>query len=263
MSDELIRVEGLVCGYRGHAVLKDLSFSIGRGELVCLLGPNGVGKTTLFKTLMGLLPALAGRILIEGEEIGNWSRQRLALAIGYVPQAHQPPFPFRVLDVVATGRAAHIGLFASPGREDLDIARQSLETLGIQRLAERIYTQISGGERQLVLIARALAQQAKLLVMDEPTSNLDFGNQVRVLAHIRDIVERDGLSVLLTTHHPDHALQHGSRVLALDSGQRLGEGRPEEVITADYMRSSYRVETEIATAGEHRARVCLPIWKRA
>lgn len=263
MSDELIRVEKLCCGYRGHAVLSELSFSIKRGELVCLLGPNGVGKTTLFKTLMGLLPRLAGRILIGGEEIGSWSRQRLALAIGYVPQAHQPPFPFRVLDVVATGRAAHLGLFASPSREDIAIARHCLETLGIVWLAERIYTQISGGERQLVLIARALAQQAKLLVMDEPTSNLDFGNQVRVLAHIRGIVERDGLSVLLTTHHPDHALQHGTRVLALAPDRQLSEGRPEELITADYMRRSYLVETEIAVAGEHGTRVCLPLWESA
>jgi iron complex transport system ATP-binding protein len=152
-----LAAENLGFGYRGRRVGSGVSLDLRAGEVLCLLGPNGGGKTTLLKTMLGLVPALDGTIRLDGEDLTSWSRKRLARVVGYVPQAHAAFFPFTVLDVVMMGRSAHIGLFSAPSRSDREIARRALGTLGISHLEERIYTEISGGERQLVLIARALA----------------------------------------------------------------------------------------------------------
>jgi len=261
MVQTLLELKNLGCGYGQRTVLGDISFTLDRGELLCLLGPNGVGKTTLFKTILGLLPARSGEIRFDGEPIGSWPRRRLAQWVGYVPQAHTPPFPFVVRDVVAMGRTAHLGLYASPGAEDRKIATAALDTLGIAALGAATYTEISGGQRQLVLIARALAQQPKVLVMDEPTSSLDYGNQLKVLAHVRRIVAEQDMSVILTTHHPNHALLHATRVLVLDKETRCTVGTPAEVITEHYLRETYDVATEIHDISHRngrRSRWCVP-----
>ncbi len=257
----MLEIHNLSCGYGRRTVLNGISFDLAAGELLCLLGPNGVGKTTLFKTLLGLLPAHGGEIRLDGQPLGHWSRRRFARQVGYVPQAHTPPFPFKVRQVVAMGRTAHLAAFASPDHVDLDIAESALETLGIAALAEATYTEISGGERQLVLIARALAQQPRLLIMDEPTANLDYGNQLRVMAHVRRIVDTQGLGVILTTHDPNQALLHATRALVLERDRRYSVGTPAEVITAEYLRRTYGVETEILdltrSPGTPR-RICVP-----
>lgn len=257
----MLNVQALACGYGRRTVLENLSFTLEVGELLCLLGPNGVGKTTLFKTLLGLLPPRGGEIRLDGRPIRDWSRRRFARWVGYVPQAHTPPFPFQVEDVVAMGRTAHGSLFSGPSQDDRKVAAEALETLGITTLAKASYTEISGGERQLVLIARALAQQPCILVMDEPTSNLDYGNQLKVMAHVRRIADTGRMGVILTTHHPDHALLHASRVLALDREKHWRIGRTTEVVSEDYLRRTYCVETEIHDI--HRrdgrlARLCVP-----
>ncbi|TCJ18702.1 ABC transporter ATP-binding protein [Parasulfuritortus cantonensis] len=259
----MLELDRLGCGYRGRSVLRDISFELVAGELLCLLGPNGVGKTTLFKTILGLLPAQGGSIRLAGEPIVRWSRRRFARHVGYVPQAHTPPFPFRVRDVVAMGRCAHLGSFAAPGAHDRALAEAALDSLGIAGLAGADYTRISGGERQLVLIARALAQQPHILVMDEPTANLDYGNQLKVMAHVRDIAARGGMGVILTTHHPDHALLYGSRALVLDRAKRYAVGTPAEVITEAYLQDTYGVSTEIHDITRRnglQSRLCVPAW---
>jgi iron complex transport system ATP-binding protein len=260
MKLELKRV---VCGYGSRTVLRDISFSVREGEVLCLLGPNGVGKTTLFKTILGFLKLQGGEILLNGENIRQWSRERLAKAIGYVPQAHTPPFPFTVLDVVTMGRTAHLGAFASPSRPDVLVAERAIETLEIGYLRDRIYTELSGGERQMVLIARALTQEPEILVMDEPTSNLDFGNQVRVLERINELA-RNGFGIIMTSHFPDHAFLCSTQIVLLQKGNRVTVGRADEVITEANLAAAYGVATKIIDVfnGREDIKVCVPLLRQ-
>jgi iron complex transport system ATP-binding protein len=251
-----LEVERANCGYAGKPVVDDVSFALESGEVVCLLGANGSGKTTLFKAILGLLRLRGGRILVDGADTARWPPRRLARALAYVPQAHTPPFPFAVKDVVLMARTAHLGLFGSPSRRDAAIAEDALETLGVSDLAHARYTEISGGERQLVLIARALAQQSEFLIMDEPTSNLDFGNQVRVLRRVKELARR-GLGLLMTTHFPDHAFLCASRVALLKAGRLLTMGKPEEVLTRRHLEGAYGVSLRIVEV-DAELRVCVP-----
>jgi iron complex transport system ATP-binding protein len=254
-----LEVDGLAFGYRDHVVGRDVSFRLAAGEVLCLLGPNGSGKTTLFKTVLRLLEPKAGTVAIDGESIAGWSRQRLAQSFGYVPQAQATLFPFTLQEVVLMGRTAHVGLFATPSRRDREIAEESLALLEIGHLAARPYTEVSGGERQLALVARALAQEPRILVMDEPTASLDFGNQVRVLAEIQALARR-GIAVVLSTHDPDHAFLCGHRVALLHDGRLARLGPPEEVVTAESLREIYGVEVDVLALPDGRSgrRVCVP-----
>ena len=249
----------LACGYDGAPVIEQVNFSLAPGEVCCILGPNGVGKTTLFKTLLGVLPALGGQVLIDGQDAAQMSRQHIARKVGYVPQAHTPPFPFTVLDVVEMGRTSHVDVFQAPSAHDRDIAIEALNTLGIAHLAERLYTQISGGERQMVLIARALAQQASLLIMDEPTASLDFGNQLDVLSYVRQLA-RAGLSVLMTTHTPDHVFMCADSVVAVKDSRDVVSGKVDDVLTDAVVEELYGVRVRVTDvpAGKGSVRMVVP-----
>jgi iron complex transport system ATP-binding protein len=254
-----LEVDRLAFGYPGTLVGRDVSFGLRAGEVLCLLGPNGSGKTTLFKTVLRLLEPRAGTVTVDGESIARWSRRRLAQSFGYVPQAQATFFPFTLREVVLMGRTAHVGLFATPSRRDREIAEESLAALEIGHLAARLYTEVSGGERQLALVARALAQEPRLLVMDEPTASLDFGNQVRVLAEIQALARR-GIAVVLSTHDPDHAFLCGHRVALLHGGRLARLGAPAEVVTAECLREIYGVEVDVLALPDDRGgrRVCVP-----
>ncbi|SER47309.1 iron complex transport system ATP-binding protein [Propionibacterium cyclohexanicum] len=256
-----LTVDDLSCGYGEHRVVDELSLTVDSGEVMCLLGPNGVGKTTLFKTILGFLAPQGGRVLIDGRDARTLGRREQARLIAYVPQAHTPPFPFSVRDVVTMGRTARLGLFSSPGPADKALALESLERLGIDSLAERPYTEISGGERQMVLIARALTQQAQLLIMDEPTSSLDFGNQVRVLRQVRRLAG-EGLCIVMTTHEPDHALWCDARVTLLEPHGPAQVGSAAEIITEAAMNRAYGVAVRIgsiAGPGGPPVEACVPL----
>lgn len=256
-----LEIKHASCGYGQKLVVEDLSIKLESGEILCLLGPNGVGKTTLFKTILGFLKLKGGQILLDGENVQGWSRRRLAKAMGYVPQAHTPPFPFKVIDVVVMGRTAHLGLIGSPSRVDLAIAEEALEILNVSFLKDRIYTEISGGERQMVLIARALAQQPKILVMDEPTSNLDFGNQIRVLEQINRLSRR-GLGVIMTSHFPDHAFLCSTRVALMQRNNVFTIGSADEVITEENLKAAYGIAVKIInTVNEtgEQIKACIPL----
>jgi iron complex transport system ATP-binding protein len=256
-----LSAQDLAFGYRDHRVGSDVTLELAAGEVLCLLGPNGSGKTTLFKTLLGLLLPQSGAVLIEGRDARTLTRDALARQISYVPQAHGAFFPYTVRETVLMGRTAHLGLFSAPAAHDHAATAAAIERMGITHLADAIYTQISGGERQLALIARALAQEARVVIMDEPTANLDFGNQVRVLERIRALAG-EGIGVLLSTHDPDHAFLCADRVAMLHQGRLMACGVPVEVMTADNLRQLYGVEVAVVAvmAGQAGARnVCLPM----
>jgi iron complex transport system ATP-binding protein len=215
-----LAAHALVFGYPGKTIGRDVDIELAAGEVLCLLGPNGGGKTTLFKTLLGLLKKQGGSITLNGADITRWSRQRLARVIAYVPQASAGYFPYTVIDTVLMGRTARIGLFATPSRHDRAIAEAALARVRLADFADSIFTRLSGGQRQLVLIARALAQEPKILVMDEPTASLDFGNQVLVLNHVRELA-RQGIGIILSTHDPDHAFACADRVALLHEGRLI------------------------------------------
>jgi iron complex transport system ATP-binding protein len=245
----LLEVRDLAFGYPHHPVGHDVSLRLEPGEVLALLGPNGAGKTTLFRTILGWLPPAAGSILLAGEPLAGWSRARLARLLGYVPQAHARLFAFSVLDVVLMGRAAHLSPFGVPSRRDRETALEALAALGIVELAPRVFRELSGGERQLVLVARALAQEPRLLVMDEPTASLDFGNQIKVLDEVTELGRR-GIAVLMSTHHPDHARRVASRVALLKRGRIVGEGAPDALLSVERLALLYDVDpSRIALPG--------------
>ncbi|HJZ29953.1 MAG TPA: ABC transporter ATP-binding protein [Hyphomicrobiaceae bacterium] len=256
MSVPVLAAHRLGFGYGARRVGSDVDLQIGGGEIVCLLGPNGSGKTTLFKTMLGLLPAQAGEVLVDGVAMQRLTRLEIARRVGYVPQAHAAHFPFRVVDMVVMGRTAHVGLFAAPSEQDRQRAVAALAKLGIAELADTEYTRISGGQRQLALIARALAQDAPAIVMDEPTASLDFGNQVVVLSEVKRLAAQ-GLAVLLSTHDPDHAFSISDRVALLDRGRLVKQGRPQEVLTPERLRQVYGVPVAVERLSQGQT-VCAP-----
>jgi len=230
--------ENLAYGYPGRTVGGGVSIAVAPGEALALLGPNGGGKTTLLKTMLGLLKPHGGAVSLDGLPMTTLSVGERARRIGYVPQAHAGTFAFAVRDVVLMGRTAHHGLFASPTAADRVIAEASLSALGVSHLADQPYTMISGGERQLVLIARALAQQPRYIVLDEPTASLDFGNQGKVMGQIEALTAQ-GLGVLFTTHDPNQALRFANRVALLGDGRMLAAGTPRDVLTAEALSTLY------------------------
>jgi iron complex transport system ATP-binding protein len=236
----------LSIGYSERTVGRALDVGLAQGEVLALLGPNGSGKTTLLKTLLGILPPLGGEALIDERPIASYSAPERARRIAYVPQSHVPTFGFTVETVVLMGRTAHGNLFSAPSAADRLVAARTLERFGIAALATRPYTMISGGERQLVLLARALAQEPRFIVLDEPTASLDFGNQGKVLREMRALASA-GHGVLFTTHDPNHALRAADRAFLMRDGQRLAEGKVRDVLTRPQLENLYGAPVEMLT----------------
>lgn len=251
-----LEVEKLAFGYPGFPVGEDVSLTLAPGEVLCLLGPNGCGKTTLFKTMMGLLRRQGGGVRLNGEDIAKLSVRALARAIAYVPQAHAPVFPYSVHDMTLMGRTAHRSAFTAPSADDHEAADAALAQLNIADLSTRDYTRLSGGQRQLVLIARALAQGAPFIVLDEPTASLDFGNQLMVLDQVQALGHA-GKGIIMSTHDPDHAFACGTRALAMKDGKTVAAGPVADTLTGKTLSAIYGVDIEVATMSGGR-RVCVP-----
>ena len=253
----ILELKNISSGYKGSEVIKNISLKVESGEALCILGANGVGKTTLFKTILGFIKPKCGEILLDGQSIYNMQRKEIAKLIGYVPQAHVPPFPYVVKDVVLMGRCPYIGNFSSPSHRDEELVDNLLSKLNIYNMKEKYYTEISGGERQLVLIARALAQEPKILILDEPTSNLDFGNQIRVLEHIRNLVTYSNIGLIMTTHHPNHVFLCGTKVALMEKGEIFKSGDPSKIMTEKNLKEIYGVNTHFVN--EENIKGFLPI----
>ena len=254
-----IEVNGLSFSYRkGTPVLHDVSFTLGSGKFICLLGPNGAGKSTLFKCMLGLLRGYEGEIRIDGDSIASLTQKQLARRVAYIPQTTSPVFNYSVEDVVLMGTTALTAGLSSPGEKERAFVDRALDTLNIGHLRNRMFMNISGGERQLVLIARALAQQAGILFMDEPTANLDYGNQIRVLEQVHQLSQQ-GYTVIQSTHNPEQAFLFADEVLAVQGGTIAAQGRPNEVMDAGLIESLYGIRTEVLSIKEDRMRVCVPV----
>lgn len=251
----MTEVRELSFSYGGEPVLRQVSFTLEDHGFTALLGHNGSGKTTLFKCLLGILTGYHGSVLSDNREIRSVLPGELAARIAYIPQSHYPVFNYSVRDMVLMGTTRQFSPLSRPGAAQKAAADEAMERLSITDLADRGYQKLSGGERQLVLIARALAQKAPLLLMDEPTSALDFGNQQRVLRVMRDL-SREGYTVLMSTHQPQQVLDWCDRVLALSGGTIIADGEPARMMTEELLYRLYGVPTVLTDTP--RGRVILP-----
>lgn len=243
----MIRLKNTTCGYEKKIVLKDVNISIEQGVFTCLLGKNGAGKTTLFKTILRLLPPLKGEVILNGKHQKEYSHKELAKVISYVPQAHGMPFPYSAFDVVLMGQYVHAeGFFNFPGKQNKDIALQSIKTLGIEKLAYMQFEKLSGGEKQMVLIARAIAQRPLFIAMDEPTSNLDIDNQSKVMQSALLLKEK-GYGVIINTHSPDIAMRYADKVILLKNGHVINSGSSTEIMDSKVISDLYNTDVEIAS----------------
>jgi len=247
----------LTIGYGSFVVGRGLDIEIKSGDVLALLGPNGSGKTTLLKTLLGLIAPLGGNVALGAGNLHSLAARERARAIAYVPQSHAPTFAFSVESIVLMGRTAHGNLFSAPSAQDREAAMNALARLGIAHLAARPYTMISGGERQLVLLARALAQDPQFIVLDEPTASLDFGNQGKLMDEIVRL-GASGHGVLFTTHDPNHALRAATRAYLLRAGERIADGETRAVLTRDNLEAIYRAPVRVLTDAKDGTNAFLP-----
>ncbi|MDR2485302.1 MAG: ABC transporter ATP-binding protein [Treponema sp.] len=243
--------------YGKRAVLQDVSFTLSSGKLFALLGANGAGKSTLFRCILGLEPPQTGEVSLNGENIRKKSPAQLARHIAYIPQIHYPAFNYSALDMVLMGTAAQGREWSPPGAAQRQAAEEAMERIGFAHLRFRGFRELSGGEQQLVLIARALAQKASLLVMDEPAASLDYGNQFRVLRHIKAL-NRQGYGIILSTHNPDHAFLFADHALALHDTRIIASGAPAEVLTEQLITTLYGIPVAIRRE-EQGITTCVPI----
>jgi iron complex transport system ATP-binding protein len=253
----MLAARALSIGYGPRIVAAGIDVAVDKGEVLCLLGPNGAGKTTLFKTLLGLIPAKAGKVWLGDRPIEDLSRSEMARGIAYVPQAQVMEFAYSVLDLVLMGRTAHLGPFAGPSAIDHERARAALADLGILDLAQADANRISGGQRQLALVARALAQDAPFIVMDEPTASLDLGNRLLVLDRVRRLREQ-GYGIVFSTHDPEQAHELATRVAVIADGRLAAHGPPDGILTGATLSAVYGVQVAIERTPSGRA-VIIPM----
>ena len=252
-----IEVKNLNFSYGSRQILFDISFKVQKGEFLSILGPNGVGKSTLFRCVLGLLTDYQGQVLIDGKDSRTFSIREAARHIAYIPQSTAPVFNYSAFDIVLMGRTSAMRAFQAPKKEDLDRCHWALDKIGISHLETRCFHRLSGGEQQLVMLARALVQDAPILMLDEPTANLDFGNQIRVLTQVRDLA-KEGYTIIQTTHHPEQSYMFSDKILAIQNGRILTEGIPSQVLTAENMQKLYGIDVEVLSFYEDRTRVCIP-----
>lgn len=257
----LLEICNLYGGYDGKDIVQDVCCRVEAGEILCLVGPNGCGKTTLFRLILGLEPITNGQIYIQGQEIGHISPKEMARAIAYIPQYHEPIFSYTVLDMVMMGRLSHVSSLHTPKSTDREAAFAALEQLGIAHLTNQNYTLLSGGQRQMVLIARAICQSAKMMIMDEPSANLDYANQQLLMEVITDLAQQ-GYSIIMSTHNPEHPLSFAHKVMLMQQGKVAAFGAPDTVITPQVLEQVYGIEMDVVSVLDRYGvlhKLCLPV----
>lgn len=247
--------------YKDHELIWDnINMDVKEGECLCLLGPNGCGKTTLFNCINGNYTLKSGSIYVNKKNIQETSVLELAQTMGIVFQDHSAPFPYSSLEVVRMGRTPHMGMFDTPSKEDTNLAYSIMKEMGIAHLADKSYTNISGGERQLVLIARTICQEPEIILFDEPTAHLDFRNQAMILRTIKNLSKK-GMTIIMTSHFPNHVWKIGTSVALMGFQGMVAQGSVEEVMTEENLSKAYGVDIKIydAKAGNNVIRFCDPI----
>lgn len=239
----LLEVKNLGVNYGKKQVLYSIDFGMGRGEILAVLGSNGAGKTTLFRTIMSFLKPNCGKVLLNGKDVQKLSKKELSKIIAYVPQCHNCAFSFSVLELVVMGRNPHIGAFSEPKEKDFMLAMKALEKLNIEHLAKRRFRKLSGGEKQLVLIARALVQTPMLIIMDEPTASLDYNNSINVLSQVIKLKD-ENLSLIITCHSPRQARVFADKVLMIKDGTVFKKADASILDKSDVLHDLYNINIE-------------------
>lgn len=257
----MLQIKDIVSGYGKKVVVNNISMKVKRGDFICILGSNGCGKTTLLKTILGFIKPFNGEIYVDDISIGNLKERELAKKISYIPQAHVPPFPFTVKDVVIMGRTPYLGKGNNPSMEDEKLAHESMERLGILKFENNPYTELSGGQQQLTMIARALVQNTDFIFMDEPTANLDFGNEYKVLEEVYSLAKLYNKGVIMVTHNPNHVFSFADKVIIMKNGKIYKSGYPEDKITEDVLKDIYNTEVKVVGVpidDSYKTKVCVP-----
>lgn len=259
----MLKVQGLSFYYhRDKEVLKDISFQLERHDILCLLGPNGTGKTTMLRCLLSLNKIKNGTIEIDGVDFTKASVRERAEMVAYVPQATAMAFSYESFEVVLMGRIAHLPTGGKPTAKDKAIAYEVMEKLGITHLIHKDFNRMSGGEKQMILVTRALVQQSRILVMDEPTANLDYSNQVKILQVIKDLAE-EGYAILMASHFPNHAFLACNKVALMRDGVIMAQGNPEDIVTTENLTRLYQTPVCVTEAELNFKRsvtkVCVPV----
>jgi len=248
LGDLMLTINSLSFRYNIRPVLSGISFSVEKGQLCGLFGPNGSGKTTLFKCCLRFLPIQGGTIQMNNEEVGNKTVENLSKTVAYVPQEHKPPFPYLSREVVLMGRTPHLKGFFGIKKHDKQIAHDAMDLLGILEFADDPYNQLSGGQRQMVLMARAIAQDTPLMFLDEPTSALDFQNQMKIWGLMEDIVA-EGKTILACSHDPNHVAWFCDNVVVISGGEVISQGEPKDVITQNVLDTIYQNTCTVLSSG--------------
>ena len=254
----LVDVQGVNFAYPGHdQVLHDVTFKVAPGELVTLLGPNGAGKSTLLNCIMNLLTPQSGTIFLDGRMNLQMERREIAQMVAYVQQSVDVTFAYTVRDYAVMGRTPFLRMYTPPSADDYALVDDALERLGILHLSQRVYSELSGGQRQLVDVARAIVQQPRLILFDEPTSALDYGNQIKVLKMVDELSRADGFAAIMTTHNPDHPILLDSSVCLLGRYGRLRKGSVDEIMQEDVLEEVYQARLIIRDVADAGRRVCM------
>ncbi len=254
----LLEVNNASFAYEDQRVIFDkVQFTIKQGDLLTILGPNGSGKSTLLNCIAGLCRLKRGKIFLDGQDLNHMAHKQIAQKIAYLPQTYQVAYGFSVREFIVMGRAPHLGVFSKPSRQDYQLADETMAQMNLIHFANKAVTRISGGERQLVCIARAIVQKPELILFDEPTSALDYGNQLRVLRLIKQL-SAEGYSIIMTTHNPDHPILLGGAAGVLSRAGHMETGPVDEILKQERLSELYGINMQIVYVNEISRYACVP-----